>query len=95
MTSLVIDNAARDSMMQLTGQNWLTRSLSGSYKITNGSRVHKLFFYSSRMEGEAIKETVLRESMESPVNEFVEDGKWRWRMVMGNEFYKKPCLMFL
>ena len=34
MTSL-----ASDSTMQLTGQNWFTRSLSGGYKMTNGSRV--------------------------------------------------------
>ena len=44
MTSLAIDNSARDSMMQLTGQNWFTRSLSGGYKMTNGSRVRKSFF---------------------------------------------------
>ena len=31
MMSLAIDNAARDSMMQLTGQNRFTRSLSGGY----------------------------------------------------------------
>ena len=48
MTSLAIDNAARDSMMQLAGQNWFTRSLSGSYKMTNDSRVHKLFFKNQR-----------------------------------------------
>ena len=44
MTSLAIDNAARDSMMQLTGQNWFTRSLTGGYKMTNGSHVHKLLW---------------------------------------------------
>ena len=48
MTSLAIDNAARDSMMQFTGQNQFTRSLSGGYKITNGSRVRKLFFKNQR-----------------------------------------------
>ena len=31
-------------MMQLTGQNRFTRSLSGGYEMTNGSRVRKLFF---------------------------------------------------
>ena len=66
MTSLAIDNvnAARDSMMQLTGQNRLTRSLSGTYKMTNGSRT-----------GEAIKESVVRESTELAVNACIEDGK--------------------
>ena len=59
MTSLAIDNAARDSMMHLTDQNRFTRSLSGGYKMTNGSRVR---IYSLRMEGEAIKESVVRES---------------------------------
>ena len=44
MMSLAIDNAARDSVMQLTGQSQFTRSLSGGYKMMNGSRVRKLFF---------------------------------------------------
>ena len=43
LTSLVIDNAATDSM-QFAGQNRFTRSLSGGYKMTNGSHVRKLFF---------------------------------------------------
>ena len=48
MTSLAIDNAARDSMMQLTGQNWFMRSLSGGNKMTNGSHVRKVFFKNRR-----------------------------------------------
>ena len=48
MMSLAIDNTARDSMMQLTGQNWFTRSLSGGYKMTYGSRVRKLFIKNRR-----------------------------------------------
>jgi len=39
MTSLAIDSAAT---MQLTCSNWFTKSFSGGYKMTNGSRVHKL-----------------------------------------------------
>ena len=72
MTSLAIDNAARDSMMRFTGQNRFTRSLSGGYKIMNGSCVHKLFFLRTR---EAIKESVVRESTELSVDERVEDGE--------------------
>ena len=53
----------------------------GSYKMTNGSRVHKLF-------GEAIKESVVHESMKLAVDEHVDNGK---SMVMPNEFYKKQC----
>ena len=59
MMSLAIDNAATDNMMQLTGRNRFTRSLSGGYKMTNGSCVHS---YSLRMEGEAIKESIVYES---------------------------------
>ena len=84
MTSLAIDNTARDSMMQLTGQNQFTRSLSGSHKMTNGSCVRKLFF----KNGEAIKESVVRESTKFAVNERVEDGE---SMAMPNKFYKKQC----
>ena len=48
-------------MMQMTslngpGQNRFTRSLSGSYKMTNDS---KQVTYSLRMEGEAVKESVV------------------------------------
>ena len=38
--------------------------------------------------GEAIKESVVRESTELKVDECVEDGK---SMAMPNEFYKKQC----
>ena len=38
--------------------------------------------------GEAIKESVVRESMELAVNECVEDGE---SMAMLNELYKKQC----
>ena len=79
-----MDNTARNSMMQLTGQNRFTRSLSGGYKMTNGSRVCKLFLRT----GEAIKESVVHESTELAVDERVEDGK---SMTILNEFYKKPC----
>ena len=82
MTSLAIDNAARDSMMQLTGQSQFTRSLSGGYKITNGSHVRKLFLRT----GEAIKESVVHESTELAVDERIEDGK---SMAMPNEFCKQ------
>ena len=47
----------RDGMMQLTGQNWFTRSLSGSYKMMNGSRVRNLFFKN--------EENVVHESTET------------------------------
>ena len=60
--------------MQLTGQNRFTRSLSGGYKTTNGSRT-----------GEAIKESVVRESTELAVDARVEDGE---SMAMLNE---KQC----
>ena len=42
MMSLAIDS------MQLTGQNGFARSLSGGYKMTNGSQVRKLFFKTGR-----------------------------------------------
>ena len=32
------------SMMQLTSQNWFTRSFSDNYKMIDGSRVCKLIF---------------------------------------------------
>ena len=38
--------------------------------------------------GEAIKESVVRESTELAVNEHVEDGK---SMAMPNEFYNEQC----
>ena len=57
--SLAINNAARYSMMQLTGQNRFTRSLSGGYKMTNGSS------YYLGMEWESIQESIVRESMET------------------------------
>ena len=38
--------------------------------------------------GEAIKESVVRESTKFAVDERVEDGE---SMVMPNEFYKKQC----
>ena len=49
--------------------------------------------YSSRTGG-AIKENVVRESVELTVDEPVVDGE---SMAMPNEFYKEvvPCLMFL
>jgi len=44
MTSLAIDSVATSmySTMQFTHQNQYTRSFSGGYKMTNGSRVRKL-----------------------------------------------------
>ena len=85
MTSLVIANAARDSMMQLTDQNRFTRSLSGGYKMANGSRVRKLFFKNQRSH----QESIVRESTElATVDKRVEDGG---SMAMPNEFYKKQC----
>ena len=44
-------------MMQMTDQNQFTRSLSGSYKMTNDSHVCRLFF---KIEGEAVKESIVR-----------------------------------
>ena len=81
MMSLAIDNAARDSMMQLTGQNRFTRSLSGSYKMTNGSRAS----YSLRTR-EAITESTVRESTGLAVMNALTGmaNQWRW-----------PCLIFL
>ena len=81
MMSLAIDNPARDSMMQLTGQNQFTRSLSGSYKMTNGSRVHKFFFKNRRNHQRKCSKFV---SQQNWVNERVEDGE---PMAMPNEFY--------
>ena len=43
--------------------------------------------YSSRT-GEAIKESIVRESTELTVDEHVEDGE---SMAMPNEFYKRQC----
>ena len=56
-------------MMHLTGQNRFT-SLAGGYKMTNGSRVRKIL-----RTGEAIKESVVRESTELAVDERVEDDE--------------------
>ena len=44
-------------MMQLTGQNRFTRSLSGGYKMMNGS-VHKLFFKNWRSHQIVLKLSV-------------------------------------
>ena len=66
--------------MQLTGQNWFTRSLSGGYKMTN--------VVSLRTEGEAIKESVVRESTAETRSRW---ARWGWKMAMENEFYKKQC----
>ena len=85
MTSLAIDSAARDSMMQLTGQNQFTRSLSGGYKMTNGSRVRKLFF--KNWISHQRKFMSQRNSQSMNVTH-CEDGK---SMAMLNEFYKKQC----
>ena len=73
--SLVIENAARDSMMQLTDQNWFMRN----------DEWQSCTRYSLRT-GEAIKESVVRDSIEPKVDERVEDGE---SMAMLNEFYKK------
>ena len=37
----------------MTGQNRFARSLSGGYKITNGSGVHKLFFKNGRRSNQS------------------------------------------
>ena len=42
----------------------------------------------SSRTGEAVKESVVRESTELAVDERVEDGE---SMAMPNEFYKKQC----
>jgi len=58
MMSLVIGSYSYiDRMMQLTGQNQFTRSLSGGYKMMNGSRVHNLFFMNGRRSN---KKSVVR-----------------------------------
>ena len=72
-------------MMQLTGQNWFTKRLSGRYKMTNGSRVCKLFFKNWRSHQRKCIKFV---SQRNSVDERVEDGK---SMGMPNEFYKKQC----
>ena len=77
MTSLVIDNAARNTMMQLSGQNWFTRSLSGGYKMTNGSRV---LFKNWRRSHQRNCSLWVNESSQSMS---------ALRMV--NKFYKKQC----
>ena len=69
-------------MMQLTGQNRFTRSLSGGYKMTNGSRVRKLFFKNRKSH----QRSVVRESTELAVDERIEDGE---PVAMPNEFYKQ------
>ena len=66
-------------MKQLTSQNRFIRSLSGGYKMTNGSHVHK--FLRTR---KAIKKGVVRESTELAVDKRIEDGK----SMMPNECYK-------
>ena len=71
-------------MIQLTGQNQFKRSLSGGYKMTNGSCVRKLFFKNRRSH----QESVVCESIELAVDKRVEDGE---SMAMSNEFYKKQC----
>ena len=68
---------ARDSMMQLTGQNRFTRSLSGGYKMTNGSHVRKLFFKNGRRSHQKKHSSWVKGNSLSRV----EDGKWWWRMV--------------
>ena len=50
----------------MTDQNQFTRSLSGGYKMTNMAVVY------TSLEGEAIKEIVVRESTETRSR--VEDG---------------------
>ena len=84
MTQLAIDNAATDSMMQLTVRTGFTRNLSGGYKIPNGS-LHAS--YSLRMEGEAIKQSVVHESTAETRTESM--SVLRRQMAMANEFYKK------
>ena len=74
------DNAARDRMMQY---NQFTRSLSGGYKW----RMAVVCASYSLRTGEAIKESVVRESTEAR-------SRWTrrgWQMAMANEFYKKQC----
>ena len=70
-------------MMQLTGQNRFTRSLSGGYKMTNGSHVYASY---SLRTGEAIKKCSKFVSQLNSIDERVEDGK---SMAMPNELYKQ------
>ena len=88
MMSLAIDNAATDSMMQLTGQNQFTRSLSGGYRMTNGSCVRQLFFKNRRSHQKKHSKCQVCESTELTVDERTEDGE---SVVMLNEFHKKQC----
>ena len=86
MTSLAIYNAARDSVMQLTGQN--CTSFQEVCQVAIKWRMAVVYTSYSLRTGEAIKESVVRKLMELAVNECVEDGK---SMAMPNELYKKQC----
>ena len=56
MISLAIDNAARDSMSQLTGQlrTGLRGACQAAIKMTNGSHARKLFFKNGRRSHQRI-----------------------------------------
>ena len=61
--------------MQLTGQNWFTRSFLGGYKMTNDSCV-RIYAILLRMEGEAIKESVFRG------HHIILQGSRGWRIIL-------------
>ena len=67
--------------MLLTGQNQFTRGLSGSYKMTNGSHVRKLFL-NGRRSHQRERSSWVNGNTQSSV------GEWRWRMsAMSDVFY--------
>ena len=78
------------SMTKLTWQNRFTRSLSGGYKMTNSSRVRKLFFKNGRSnqrKRSSWQRAVSRRKL--TVNERIEpngDGEW---------FNHMPCFCSL
>ena len=64
--------------MQLTGQNRFTRILSGSYRITNGIRVLKLFFKNGRRSNRHhIYKEVGAMSQWKLALKRVKNGKWQ------------------
>ena len=81
MTSLVVDSAAWCS--------WLVRtSLRGGCQVAINRRMAVVYAsYSLRIEGEAIRESIVRKSTEMCSRWMC----WGWGMAMANEFYNKQC----
>ena len=79
-------------MMQLTGQNWFTRSLSVGYKMTKWQSRTQVILQ-LRMEGEVIKQSIVRESTTETRTESMSVS----RMVNGNgeSIRSSAILMFI